>query len=106
MSSPLFQIWCVNFDFPTLGVILHILGDPGADSGDEGKSKRAEKCGAKKSTERRSLLFFLPYIFFRPILSAPGSPRMDSTGHFAFAAHRKGIIIIFTTTRAVFLTGI
>ena len=25
-----------------------ILGDPGADSGDEGKSKWAEKCGAKK----------------------------------------------------------
>ena len=30
-----------------------ILGDPGADSGDEGKSKRAGKCGAKKSKERR-----------------------------------------------------
>ena len=30
-----------------------ILGEPGADSGDEGKSKRAEKCGAKKSKERR-----------------------------------------------------
>ena len=30
-----------------------ILGDPGADSGDEGKSKRAEKYGAKKSKERR-----------------------------------------------------
>ena len=30
-----------------------ILGDPGGDSGDEGKSKRAEKCGAKKSKERR-----------------------------------------------------
>ena len=26
-----------------------ILGDPEADSGDEGKSKRAGKCGAKKS---------------------------------------------------------
>ena len=34
--------------------MLHaILGDPGADSGDEGKSKRAEKYGAKKSKERR-----------------------------------------------------
>ena len=33
---------------------LHaILGDPGADSGDEGKSKRAEKYGTKKSKERR-----------------------------------------------------
>ena len=30
-----------------------ILGDPGADSGDEGKSKRAEKCGTKKSKERQ-----------------------------------------------------
>ena len=36
---------------PTVTII--ILGDPGADSGDEGKSKRAEKCGAKKSKERR-----------------------------------------------------
>ena len=32
---------------------LCILGDPGADSGSEGKSKRAEKCGTKKSKERR-----------------------------------------------------
>ena len=30
-----------------------ILGDPGADSGGEGKFKRAEKCGMKKSKERR-----------------------------------------------------
>ena len=30
-----------------------ILGDPGADSGDEGKSKRAEKYGTTKSKERR-----------------------------------------------------
>ena len=30
-----------------------ILGDPGGDSGDEGKSKQAEKYGAKKSKERR-----------------------------------------------------
>ena len=30
-----------------------ILGDPGADSGDEEKSKRAEKYGTKKSKERR-----------------------------------------------------
>ena len=32
----------------------YILGDPGADSGDEGKSKRVEKCGPKKSKERRA----------------------------------------------------
>ena len=30
-----------------------ILGDPGADSGGEGKSKRAEKYETKKSKERR-----------------------------------------------------
>ena len=30
-----------------------ILGDPGGDSGDEGKSKQAEKYGTKKSKERR-----------------------------------------------------
>ena len=33
--------------------IKDILGDPGADSGGEGKSKRTGKCGAKKSKERR-----------------------------------------------------
>ena len=32
---------------------LVILGDPGADSGGEGKSKRVEKYGTKKSKERR-----------------------------------------------------
>ena len=31
----------------------HILGDPGADIGGKGKSKRAEKYGTKKSKERR-----------------------------------------------------
>ena len=30
-----------------------ILGDPGADSGGEGKSKRVGKHGTKKSKERR-----------------------------------------------------
>ena len=30
-----------------------ILGDPGVDSGGEGKSKRAEKYGTKESKERR-----------------------------------------------------
>ena len=34
-------------------VLSTILGDPGADSGGEGKSKRAEKYGTKKSKERR-----------------------------------------------------
>ena len=31
---------------------VSILGDPGADSGGEGKSKRADKYGTKKSNER------------------------------------------------------
>ena len=31
----------------------NILGDPGVDSGDEGKSKRAEKCAVKKGKEWR-----------------------------------------------------
>ena len=54
----------LNFDSFTVSFIVSlsnllkrctwiILGDPGADSGDEGKSKRAEKCGAKKRKERR-----------------------------------------------------
>ena len=34
-------------------MINFILGDPEADGGDEGKSKRAEKYGTKKSKERR-----------------------------------------------------
>ena len=37
-----------------LNILLeHILRDPGTDSGGEGKSKRAEKYGTKKSKERR-----------------------------------------------------
>ena len=32
---------------------FYILGDPGADSGDDGKSKRAKKYGTKKKKERR-----------------------------------------------------
>ena len=32
---------------------LHLLGDPGADSGGGGKSNRAEKYGTKKSKEQR-----------------------------------------------------
>ena len=34
-----------------------ILGDPGADSGGERKSKQAEKYGTKKRKERREKLF-------------------------------------------------
>ena len=35
------------------GVLRFFLGDPGADSGGKGKTKLAEKKGAKKSKERR-----------------------------------------------------
>ena len=50
---------------------VNILGDPGADSEGEGKSKRAGKYGTKKSKERREELFspfftFLRATFFRP----------------------------------------
>ena len=34
-------------------LIISILGDPGADSGGEGKSKRAGKYGTNKRKERR-----------------------------------------------------
>ena len=34
-------------------MVNDILGDPGADSGDDGKSKRVGKYGTKKSRERR-----------------------------------------------------
>ena len=62
---------------------LPILGDPGADSGGEGKSKRAEKYGTKKSKERweeplgtmsyqTNVLLFSPFFtFLRAILFLP-----------------------------------
>ena len=40
---------------PCKGIWIPILGDPGADIGDEGKSKRAEKCGTYTYT------FFHPF---------------------------------------------
>ena len=52
-----------------------ILGEPGADSGGEGKSKRAEKDGVKITF---LLAIFSARLDFPSILlSAPGSPRMD-----------------------------
>ena len=52
-------------------VLSPILGDPGVDNGGKGKTKRAEKTGAKKSKERPERLFstlftFLRASFFRP----------------------------------------
>ena len=56
-----------------------ILGDPGADSGGKGKTKRAEKNGAKKRLEDSARL-----VFPLPPLSAPGSPRMCIPRNNAF----------------------
>ena len=78
---------CLMWVFGHFFTCHPILGDPGAYSGGERKSKRAEKYGTKKSKERREELFspffsFLRAIFSRPFslpsppLSAPGSPRM------------------------------
>ena len=51
-------------------VVESILGDPGADSGDEGKSKGAEKCGTKKSKERREeLVRHCPQGLFSPFFT-------------------------------------
>ena len=36
-----------------MATVWIILGDPGADSAGEGKSKRAKKYGTKKGKERR-----------------------------------------------------
>ena len=48
------KVFCFRFLF-----FEYILGDPGADSGGERKSKRAENIhGTKKSKERREI--FLP----------------------------------------------
>ena len=64
---PPFAKFCVRISICTLhgsttalflamsfkGIGKCILGDPGADSGGEGKSKQAEKYGTKKSKEQR-----------------------------------------------------
>ena len=48
--------------------------------------ERRKVKNGEKSSYRRSLLFFVPYIFSRPLifpsspLSAPGSPRMGFSG--------------------------
>ena len=79
----------------------NILGDPGADSEGEEKSKQAGKNGAKKSRERGeepcSLLFFAP--FFSRRLDFP-SPPLSEDGHEIVQGqsqndpNKKGEIII------------
>ena len=79
----------------------NILGDPGADSEDEEKSKQAGKNGAKKSNERGeepcSSIIFTP--FFPVPLDFP-SPPLSEDGHEIEQGksqdepNRKGEIII------------
>ena len=58
-----------------------ILGDPGADKGSQGKSKRAGKYGTKKSNERREepLGQCLTRGFLAPIRSQNGGDRLELT---------------------------
>ena len=70
LQSPFVMFAVITSAFVVIRLII-ILGDPGADSGDEGKSKRAEKYDTKKSKERREELFspfftFLRYIYIFP----------------------------------------
>ena len=68
---------------------LAILGDPGADSECNGKSKRAEKNVAKKSRERH---FFRPFRFSLALTFAPVSPRMIfslQNRRYFFAFYRR-----------------
>ena len=53
-----------------------ILGDPGADSRGEGKSKRAENNGTKKSKERREEPLGT-MCFLAPIRSQNGGDRLE-----------------------------
>ena len=50
MSALTILVW---YPYVSLVPDLFILEDPGADKGGEGKSKRAEKYGTKKSKERQ-----------------------------------------------------
>ena len=57
----------------------HILGDPGADSGGKGKTKRVEKNGAKKSKELFFAPFFSAFTFLRAIFFPPFSLSLAPT---------------------------
>ena len=60
-------LWCYHSNDRNLS---NILGDPGADSGGEGKSKREGKYGTKKNKERREELFSLFFTFlFSPFFT-------------------------------------
>ena len=62
-------------------IIHHILGDPGADTGDKGKSKRAQKCGVKKSKERQEEpLGTMSYLCFSGTNQKPERRRPFGTG--------------------------
>ena len=69
--------------------LLSILGDPGADSECNGKSKWAEKNGAKKSRGRH---FFRSFRFSLALTIAPVSPRMIfslQNRRYFFAFYRR-----------------
>ena len=77
--------------------LIHlILGDPGADKGGEGKSKRAEKYGTKKSKERK-----LENLCFSGTNQKPERRRPFGTG---LVRHRpQGLFSpFFTFLRATF----
>ena len=64
--------------------IPHILGDPGAVSGDGEKSKTGEKKFGRRKVKNAFLRpnFFSPVLDFSPSpLTAPGSPRMYPSVH-------------------------
>ena len=65
------EVQLIECELCSVTFAVFILGDPGADSGGKGKTKRAEKNGAKKRREDSARL-----VFPLPPLSAPGSPRM------------------------------
>ena len=78
-----------------------ILGDPGADSGGEGKSKRAGKYGTKKSKERREerTKKLIKTVFQKrdsvPPLST--SPLGDSCTRPMLGNSDSGICVIFSS---------
>ena len=67
-----FSLGCQLVKTASKTVTRSILGDPGADSGSKGKSKRMQE--KKNGTEKLYLFSLLDFPL--PPLSAPGSPRM------------------------------
>ena len=85
-----------------------ILGDPGADSGSKGKSKRMPKKKKKKNGTEKLYLFSL-LDFPLPPLSAPGSPRMLGRERVRWEEEQGGkkpfLIFPFPIVSRAFLTN-